>query len=282
MKRQLLFRPYEKKYSYVFKCCIHVYKSFGLHPKYCSLEASCTSNVLSMRKLLICCFCLFLLHNGNTQDNDKTVVINPAKQNESELIRKMYRYPQFLEGKAHHKNGGVTDSRFNYNYLTNLILFISPKGDTLELAHGEDFDKITIGVDTFCFSNKEFIQQLTHSFAYNLYVKTFLRYNGREKKGAYGAYSSTSASSSVSEMYVSSGPGYGKLTTDENIVYSFDRTYYLSGKFGKFYPASKKGVYELFSKNQKQAKEFLETNKIDFNKKEDLEKLLDYARTILK
>jgi hypothetical protein len=38
----------------------------------------------------------------------------------------------------------------------------------------------------------------------------------------------------------------------------------------------------LFSKNQKQAKEFLETNKINFDKKEDLEKLLEYARSILK
>jgi hypothetical protein len=56
----------------------------------------------------------------------------------------------------------------------------------------------------------------------------------------------------------------------------------LSGRYGKFYPASKKGVYELFSKNQKQVREFLETNKIDFNKKEDLEKLLNYARTVLK
>jgi hypothetical protein len=65
-------------------------------------------------------------------------------------------------------------------------------------------------------------------------------------------------------------------------MFVFENSYYLSGRYGKFYPASKKGVYELFSKNQKQIREFLETNKIDFNKKEDLEKLLNYARTVLK
>ena len=234
-----------------------------------------------MRKLLICCLAIFLFCYGWAQDNN-AIVINPAKQNESQLLAKAYQYPQFVEGKAFFKTGGITESRFNYNYLTNLILFINPKGDTLELAQAGDFEKITIGADTFSYHNKEFVQQLTHSNFYNLFLKTSLRYNGREKKGAYGGYSTTSASSSISEMYVSTGSGIGKLTPDENIMYVFDHSYYLSGKYGRFYPATKKGVYDLFSKNQKQAKEFLEANKIDLSKKEDLEKLLDYARTILK
>lgn len=234
-----------------------------------------------MRKLLISCLALFVFCYGRTQDNN-TVVINPAKQNESQLFAKMYQYPQFVEGKAFYKTGGITESRFNYNYLTNLVLFISPKGDTLELAQGENFEKITIGTDTFSYYNKEYVQQLTHADFYNLFLKTSLRYNGREKKGAYGGYSTTSASSSISEMYVPTGSGVGKLTPDENITYVFNHVYYLSGKYGRFYPATKKGVYDLFAKNQKQAKEFLEANKIDLTRKEDLEKLLDYARTVLK
>src|SRR5215213_9211252 len=163
-----------------------------------------------MRKLLICWLTIFLCYNGCTQDNN-AVVINPAKQNESKLFEKMYRYSQFVEGKAVYKNGGITESRFNYNYLTNRILFINLKGDTLELANGEDFDKITIRSDTFYYHNKEFIQQLTHYTFYNLFLKTSLRYNGREKKGAYGGYSGTSASTSISDIYVSVGPGVGKL-----------------------------------------------------------------------
>jgi hypothetical protein len=234
-----------------------------------------------MRKLLICWLAMSTFFNGWTQV-DNAVVINPAKQNESKLFEKMYRYSQFAEGKAFYKNGGITESRFNYNYLTNRILFINPKGDTLELSNGEDFEKIAIRSDTFCYYNKGFIQQLTHHTTYNLFLKTSLRYNGREKKGAYGGYSSTSASTSISDMYVSVGPGVGKLTSDENIMYSFGHSYYLSGKYGTFYPASKKGIYELLPKHQKEIKEFLQTNKIDFTKKDDMEKLLDYARTLLK
>jgi hypothetical protein len=233
-----------------------------------------------MRKFLLFWLTAFVFCNGWTQDTN-TVIINPARQNESELFEKMYRYPQFVEGKAFYKNDDVTTSRLNYNYITNRILFISPKGDTLELANGEEFNKITVGVDTFCYHDKEFIQQLTHYSFFNLFLKKSLRYNGREKKGAYGSYSATNASTSISEMYASGEQSVNKLTTDENIRFVFENSYYLSGKYGKFYPATKKGAYELFSKNQKQVREFLETNKIDFNKKEDLEKLLNYARMIL-
>lgn len=234
-----------------------------------------------MRKILVCWFCLLLVHQGQAQDNN-TVIINAAKQTESEITAKMYRFPQFVDGKAHYKNGSITQSKFNYSYLTSQILFISPKGDTLELAEAENFDRIEIGTDIFRYYDKKFIRQVTSSMSFNLYVRNFLRYDGKEKKAAYGGYSSTIASQSVSEMYAYSGTGMAKLAVDENIRYVFDQTYYLSGKYGKFYPATKKGAYDLFSKNQKQVKEFLETNKIDFSKKEDLEKLLIYAGTVIK
>jgi len=262
-------------------CVLMYVKKFSLQLKYCSLETSSASKVLIMKKLLICWITIFIFYEGWTQDKN-TVVINPAKQNESELFIRMYRYSEFVEGKAFYKTGGITESRFNYNYITNRMLFINPKGDTLELANGEDFDKITIMTDTFCYYNKQFIQQLTHYPSYNLFLKTSLRYNGREKKGAYGGYSGTSATTSITDMYVSVGAGVAKLTSDENIMYTFNHFYYLAGKYGSFYPANKKGFYELLSKNQKEAKEFLQVNKIDFGKREDLEKLLTYAHTLLK
>lgn len=231
-----------------------------------------------MRRLLI--FLVFgcISYMALAQEKND-VVINPAKQNQEQLFKTMYRYLEFTKGKAHFKNGGVTESRFNYNYLTNRILFIDLKGDTLELAEGGNFDKITILVDTFCFYKKEFIQQVSHAPSYNLFVKTSLQYNGSEKKGAYGTYSATSSTTSLSQVNVNFGSGYTTLLPDENIRYSFSYFYFVSGKYGNIYPATKKGFYELFPKNEKSIKEFIEKNKIDFNKQADLEKLLDYARS---
>jgi hypothetical protein len=226
---------------------------------------------------------IFLLASVNfqiaqTQENN-AVVINPVKQNEQDLISKMYQYPQFVSGKAVYKNQTITESKFNYSYLTNRILFINSKGDTLELLHGEEFSNIVIGVDTFHYYNKEFVQQLTHHPTYNLFLKRTLKYNGTEKKGAYNSYSGTAASSSYQN--INTGAGSIKLTQDENIMYVFSDYYYVSGKFGLFYLASKKDIHEIFSKKQSQLRDFLEKNKINFSKREDLEKLLDFARTVL-
>jgi len=231
-----------------------------------------------MKKLFICLVAAFVFYTGQSQQNN-TVVVNPASHNEETLFKRMYQYPQFVTGKAFYKNGTITQSKFNYNCLTNQIIFISPNGDTLELLHGGDFSKIVISADTFCYYNKEFLQQVSHHPSYNLFVKHSLQYKGSERKGAYGTYSATSAPSSITEMHGNEGSPI-KLSTDENIMYSFEDTYYISGRFGQFYPANKKGFYELFSKNEKKLKEFIEKNEINFKKKEDLEKLLDYARLL--
>ena len=230
-----------------------------------------------MKALFILFSLMTLVYTGQAQE-DKRIVINPAKHNEDELLKKIFRYPQFVAGKAFFKNGFITESKFNYNYLTNRIHFISPAGDTLELTQGEDFKKVAIQADTFYYYNKEFVQQITYEPQYNLMMKTALRYNGSERKGAYEGYSATTSVSSLS-LWSSDGVPV-KLHSDENIIFTFRQYYYLSGKFGTLYPATKKGFYELFPKHQKQLKSFLDKNKIDLDKKEDIEKMLRFARSL--
>lgn len=233
-----------------------------------------------MKRLFIFLLISFAFQAAISQDTN-VVVINPAKQNEHDLLKKKFQYPQFVPGRAFYKNENITDSKFNYNYLTSSISFLTPKGDTLDLVQGEDFSKITIGTDTFCYYKKQFIQQVSHYATYNLFLKRSIEFNGYEKKGAYDSYSGTSATTSYKNYSTGTG-GNVNLTPDENLFYAFKDYYFFSGKFGQFYPATKKGVYELFSKNEKQLKDFLEENKTNFNKKEDLEKLLTFAQSVLK
>jgi hypothetical protein len=223
---------------------------------------------------------IVLCYLGQSQQNTP-IIINPVKQNEEELIKRMYHYAEFTKGQAFYKDGSRAQSLLNYNYLTNKIEFVAPNGDTLELIDGNTFDKIVVASDTFYYCNKWFMQQVTHNPDYNLFLKHSLQNNGSEKKGAYGIYSGTSSISSVNTV-VDNRMNTFRLATDENIKFIFKDYYYLSGKFGQYYPATKKGAMDLFGKNEKKLKEFLEKNEINFSKKEDLEKLLDYARTILK
>ena len=219
-------------------------------------------------------------HVGLSQQNE-TIVVNPVKQNEQEVLSRMYQYTQFITGKAIYENGDVVTSQLNYNYIQNQIFFIAPKGDTLQLINGADFKMIVIDLDTFYYYNKQFIQQVSHYPTYNVLKKRTLQNSGTEKKGAYGTYSSSSAITNVTTIPEGANANIHFLS-DENISYSFKETFFLSGKYGKYYPATKKGANELFGKNDQELKDYLAKNSIDFGKKEDLEKLMVFAQTILK
>ncbi|MGZ3851624.1 MAG: hypothetical protein ACXVLT_02705 [Flavisolibacter sp.] len=232
-----------------------------------------------MKKILIAAFLLFCLL-GVAQQKE-TIVVNPVKQNEHEVLEKMYQYPQFVSGNAIYESGEVVASKMNYNCLTNQVCFISPRGDTLELTNGGDFSKIVMNVDTFFYFNKQFIQLVSHYPTYNLLKRRTLQNSGWEKRGAYGTYSGNSAITTVNSI-PNGDNGYVRLPSDENISFVFKETYFLSGKFGKFYPATKKGAIELFGKDEKYLKEFLQKNSIDFSKREDIEKLLVFAQSVLK
>lgn len=232
-----------------------------------------------MKKILLAAFVLFWLP-GFCQQRE-TIVVNPVKQNEDEVYKRMYQYPQFVNGQAIYENGDVVSSKLNYNYLLNQVYFINPRGDTLQLINGADFKMIVIDVDTFYYYNKQYIQQVSHYPTYNLLKKRTLQNSGSEKKGAYGTYSSSSAITNVSTMPETGNPTVHFLS-DENISFEFKETFFFSGKYGKLYPATKKGANELFGKYEKELKQFLSKNSIDFNKKEDLEKLLLLAAAVLK
>lgn len=234
-----------------------------------------------MKRFLICVLVIFNSLITFGQDSTR-VIINAANQNEQELKNKMFQYRQFVPGSAIYNNGTVTESKLNYSYLTNNIHFISPKGDTLELSQGENFSAIVISSDTFRYYKKQFLQQLTHNPTINLLLKRSLVYSGSEKKGAYGTYSSTASSSSITTMRSNDGVGYTKLSPDENAVFVFQDDYFFIGKFGQVYPANKKGLHDFFGKNERQLKEFMESNQINLSKKEDLQKVLEFALATLK
>jgi len=235
---------------------------------------------MTIRGLFIIVIGVTMFHRASPQQNE-TIVVNPVKQNEQEVLKRIFQYAEFTPGTAFYKDGEIVNSKLNYNYFTNQIMFIDPKGDTLQLINGGNFSKIVISTDTFYYHNKDFIQQISHYTSYNLLIKRSLENIGSEKKGAYGAYSSNSAISNINTI-VDNRSGTVNLLSDQNITFAFKDSYFVSGKFQQYYPANKKGISDLFGKNEKQLKEFLEKNNINFSKKEDLEKLIEYAHTVLK
>jgi len=66
------------------------------------------------------------------------------------------------------------------------------------------------------------------------------------------------------------------LTLNEDIVLRKDTQYYIGDKFNNFVKAGKKGLMQLFPKDERTISLYIKENKVDFNKKDDIEKLFQF------
>lgn len=129
-----------------------------------------------------CLFLLLLLCGSAAAQDGKTYRVNTIEGNNEELIRDAYRYPQFIAGVVHFKDGTATQARLNYHRLYDQVLFLSPKGDTLALAVPDAYRFIAIGKDTFYVHGNGYLERITHYKGVNLARKSAFVVDGREKK----------------------------------------------------------------------------------------------------
>lgn len=223
---------------------------------------------------------LFLLAGQARSQEAKTYTINSIKDNKEELVRDVYRYPQFLEGTAMYTDGNSTPARFNYHRLFDQVLFLSPKGDTLALARPEIYKYVVIGADTFFVQDKGYLERMTHFRGVNLSRKGAIKFIGFEKKGLYGTYSSVISAESRGNIDNEGSGVNQKVQVDENSVYRTQTRYFLSDEYNNFFPANKKNFYNLFFNKEKQLREYLGKHEVNFNKEKDLLALITFLHSV--
>jgi hypothetical protein len=228
-----------------------------------------------MNNLFLIIFLLFLSPSCFSQEN-KTLNINPLKdENNNSLTGKFYKYKNFLEGKIIFKDSSIAKAELNYNRILGEIHFINSKGDTLQLASPETMISIIIGVDTFYYLEKGFAEILTHYSTIDLSAKKILKYIGKEKKGAYGTYSPTASITSY-DSFTADDQITNMLATDENLLFKYQNSFFLVDGFHNSFPANKKNFYKLFSNKENQLKDYFQKNKVNFQKEDELKKLLGF------
>lgn len=221
---------------------------------------------------------LFVLTAGNlpAQEN-KSITVNTIESDDSELTRNVYQYPQFLDGKVLFKDNVSVEAKMNYHRLFGQLLFINPKKDTLALANPETYSHVIVGADTFYFHEKGFLRKITHYKTNNLLVKQRIKYIGKEKPGPYGTYSAVSSANSNTTV-TTDDQITNYIAINENMIYKYNNEFFLSDEFNNFFRANKRNFYNLFSTHEKDIRNYVTSNKIDFNKQADLEKLLQYIQ----
>ena len=166
----------------------------------------------------------------------------------------------------------------NYHQIYDEVLFISAKGDTLAVKQPETIAYVVMGTDSFYYVNKGFVQKLTHFDGNNVLARRILKYIGKENKGPYGVYSPVSSSYNQPEMAVSDLDHLRKMKNDELLLYVYHVQYFISDRFRNYYPATKKNIFNIFSKNEKQLKQYFKANEVNLNKYDDLKNLLTFIQ----
>lgn len=218
-----------------------------------------------------------LLYLNVSAQQDQTFRINSVKADSSPLYKSVYQYPQFINGNIFFKNKNVASALLNYNRLSGQLLFINGKGDTLEPVNPEDIQMVAVLQDTFHYFEKSWLELISHhKDGINLLKNETIKYNGNEKKSAYGGYSNAAAASSIDK--VANEKNMQQIDVDENMLYVSATRFYLGGHNGNFFPAGRRNFKKLFSQNEKKLNKYLSENQVNYNHENDLLRLIDYLQ----
>ncbi len=225
--------------------------------------------VLPLIVLVCCC---------SAHAQDSTIIIKAGTGfNESVSITALYEYPQFVYGRVFFRPGDSSGGRLNYNRFLDEMQLIDFKGDTLNLANAGTIKFIRINNDLYYYDNG-YVKIIKDNNTIKLAAKQTLREAGKNKIGAYNMASSASAIDSYGSLVINN-KNYN-LTPREDITLIKKTEYYFGDKYNHFFLANKKNILRLYSKQNVMVTAYLKENNVDFNNREDLEKLLQYLTNL--
>jgi hypothetical protein len=186
-----------------------------------------------------------------------------------------YRYPDFIAGTGIMKNGAIIKDRFNYNFLLGEMEFIRSK-DTLVLTNKKDLKLITMGLDTFYYSNGYL--ELIRSDNPRVYAKQTIALKDVEKQGAMGTTARNASVDSYSS--VATGGRIYELRADGDWVFQKTCEYYISSSEKPYVLFLRKNAIQAVPGKEDEIKEFIKSEKIKFESREDLLKLAGYIGSL--
>jgi hypothetical protein len=188
----------------------------------------------------------------------------------------IYFYPQFTTGQIVFKEGKRVVVDMNYTRLFDQMLYINQKGDTLALADEKTIKFIAILKDTFYYDDG-YIRIITDNDFVKFAEKQVWVVADIRKIGTHNRPSNTVAITSLTAYTDGTDAAKSKdLMLNEDIVLRKEIQYYFGNAYNHFVRAGKKKIQGLFPKEEMSIENYLKKNKVNFDKKEDLEKLAQF------
>ncbi|HPT20635.1 MAG TPA: hypothetical protein PLR88_01705 [Bacteroidales bacterium] len=189
---------------------------------------------------------------------------------------KRYLYPNFTEGSVILDNGNSIPNMMNYNILSGEMEFLKSK-DTLFIGDKKNIKSIVIAQDTFFYYNG--YMEMIQNGKFKVYLRQTVELKDIQKEGAFGTINRSSASESYG--FVLSGNRSLDLTPTENIVLQRVSDYFFSLSGYDFIQFTRSNVMKSIPTKKDKIKNYLKTNSVNFNSKEDLLKFSVFLNSIL-
>lgn len=186
--------------------------------------------------------------------------------------------PRFTKSIVKLKSGQINTAVLNYNTVDQQMVFMQQKQPMI-LDDPQLIDTIFMANRTFISFEKGFYELLVVApitlFKQN---KSYVEFEGYPT--LYGAKSQTTSSTVVSQIYASSGPINLKIPQGYKVV--DDSQYWIRKENGMKIFDTKREFLKIFPDKEKELNQFISKNKVNFEKTEDVIKLVNYCNEIYK
>ncbi len=204
----------------------------------------------------------------------KAFKVNPGEKVFNAIPPKdRYSYSEFIPGIVNFKNNRVGSGRMNYDALLRGIEFIDANGDTVILDNLETIRNVVMANDTFVV-DKVTLQQLAVKGNMRLAKSWVIMVSNHQREGAMGQV--TDGSVETFTTLSSSGNALKTMVSRDILTFKEHTTFYFGNKFGQFKLANKKNLLADFGNHKKELSAYLEENKVNYLKEEDMRNLLDF------
>ena len=187
-----------------------------------------------------------------------------------------YLYPEFITGWIKVKNGLLSDTKLNYNFLSGEMEYIRNK-DTLVIANKKDIRFIAVARDTFYYDKGYYLEQISGG-QLKVVLKQYMKIKETQKQDSYGTTSAGAAMTSYGSLPANGN--FYRLTANTDMMLQRTLDYYLSDQSGGFVQFTKKNVMQLFPQQEHKIKAYLKSSKVNFEKREDLIRFAGYLSAL--
>jgi hypothetical protein len=226
---------------------------------------------IDMKSILSILFIMMVCNATLFAQMSSPVRVKAGEDLYEKLAKEIYLYPAFNKGIISFKDGKMSQANFNYNMLNGEMQFIDAKGDTLSLANEFTIKYVTIAEDSF-FYGDGYLRLIAENESAKIAKKQVIKVIDKQKIGAYDQPSSAGAVTSYSS--ISNELRNYKLNTRQDVLLAKQTSFYIGDKYNNFFKATKKNVLKNFPKKQQELNEHFKNNNVNFDKEEDLTKLI--------